>query len=700
MNEDQVLPIRYVFGHARNKVFRYSMHRYFCMLSVSVLWLLQSVFVLGQSKLSNVRQTNNRSAITRFFENQEKIRDIHQITLSPDGYFIAWSADDSLGESKIYCAPVNQPSDIIRISSVSGMVPGNETDPQWSPNGQQIAFVSKSATGGEVQLFKANVTSSALSIEKPLAKFDGYVSALRWSPNGKYLSVLYVEKATREPSPSASQNKAVGLIDSLINRDIQRIAIINSLTGDAKQLTPPGLYIYEYDWSPDSKKFVYTAATPPGDDNWFIAKLYQQTVFEKDISVIYNPLRQIAVPRWSPDGRHIAFIEGLMSDQGAIGGEIFMINLDGNSIPENLTPNRASTPAWFKWVPDGNIIFTEFVEGSIAINQLNTTSKSTQLLLSADESIHASNERMSLSVAGKKSSLVFALIRTSWNLYSEVWAGSLKNLTKVTNLNSKIQFPKQIAENIRWVNDGHRVQGWLLTPLNYDSSRHYPMLVCVHGGPAWIITPKNAMVFNSTVYTQLGYFVFFPNPRGSYGQGETFTLANRRDFGFGDLSDILSGVDTVVANYPIERKRIGIFGWSYGGFMSMFAVTQTNRFSAAVSGGGIADWLSYYGQNSIDKWMESYFGVSPYEDTTPYARCSPMTYIQNVKSPTLILVGENDGETPSPQSFQFWHALKELNVTTQLMVYPGEGHDINKLKNLIDISLRTVNWFETYMKTD
>ncbi len=150
-----------------------------------------------------------------------------------------------------------------------------------------------------------------------------------------------------------------------------------------------------------------------------------------------------------------------------------------------------------------------------------------------------------------------------------------------------------------------------------------------------------------------------PNPRGSYGQGEAFTQANRKDFGYGDLRDILAGVDTVLAKYPVDPNRVGLTGWSYGGFMTMFAVTQTRRFKAAVAGAGISDWLSYYGENSIDQWMIPYFGASVYDDPAVYAKSSAINYIKQAKTPTLVVVGDRDGECPAPQSYEFWHALRD-----------------------------------------
>ncbi len=153
-----------------------------------------------------------------------------------------------------------------------------------------------------------------------------------------------------------------------------------------------------------------------------------------------------------------------------------------------------------------------------------------------------------------------------------------------------------------------------------------------------------------------------PNPRGSYGQGEAFTQANRKDFGYGDLRDILAGVDTVLRQYPVDPGRIGITGWSYGGFMTMFAVTQTQRFKAAVAGAGISDWQSYYGENSIDQWMIPYFGASVYDDPAGLRQEFGHHLHQAGAYPHAGGGGDRDGECPAPQSFEFWHALRDLHV--------------------------------------
>jgi len=196
------------------------------------------------------------------------------------------------------------------------------------------------------------------------------------------------------------------------------------------------------------------------------------------------------------------------------------------------------------------------------------------------------------------------------------------------------------------------------------------------------------------VLASQGFYVLLPNPRGSYGQGEEFTRGNVKDFGYGDLRDILGGIDAATAAAPIDPERTGIYGWSYGGYMTMWSLTQTNRFKAAVSGAGLSDWLSYYGTNEIDTWMIPYFGASVYDDPSVYAKSSPINYIKGVKTPTLMVAGDRDAEVPVTQSYEYHHALRALNVPTQLVIYPGEGHLFYKPADQQDVARRIVTWFD------
>ena len=343
------------------------------------------------------------------------------------------------------------------------------------------------------------------------------------------------------------------------------------------------------------------------------------------------------------------------------------------------------------------LYFTEHYDGGSAISKVDPATGQVERLWQGAESINLPFEDIGVSMSDDGA--MTALVRSSWNKPPEVWAGPLGAWGAKTRANAGLRPLWGEAKSLHWKSDGFQVQGWLIYPANFDPSRKYPMVVAVHGGPASAVKPLWPKPgFNPTLLSQQGYFVLWPNPRGSYGQSEKFTLANVKDFGGGDLRDILAGVEEAVRTAPIDSQRIGITGWSYGGFMTMFAVTQTNRFRAAVAGAGISNWKSYYGENAIDQWMLPYFGASVYDDPPVYAKSSAIDFIKRVKTPTLIVVGDRDGECPAPQSYEFWHALKTLGVKTQMVVYGDEGHQFHKPEDRKDVLLRMIAWFNENLK--
>jgi dipeptidyl aminopeptidase/acylaminoacyl peptidase len=293
-----------------------------------------------------------------------------------------------------------------------------------------------------------------------------------------------------------------------------------------------------------------------------------------------------------------------------------------------------------------------------------------------------------------------AVIRHSFEQPPEVWAGPIGAWKQVTHANAGSRALCGHAKSVRWKSDKFTAQGWLVFPRDYDAAKRYPMIVFVHGGPAWLRRPAwlgtyfQSGVYDLGVLAHEGYFVFYPNARGSLGMGEEFTRANVKDFGYGDLRDIMTGVDHVIDNYPVDKDRLALAGWSYGGYMAMWAVTQTHRFRAAIAGAGIANWQSYYGQNGIDQWLIPYFGASVYDDPAVYARSSPITFIKRVKTPTLILVGERDLECPPAQSYEFWHALKTFGVPNQFVVYANEGHIFANPQHRRDVLRRSLAWID------
>jgi len=608
-----------------------------------------------------------------------------EAVLSPDGSRVAYveRAPAPL-KSSIYLAGAPP----AHLTAGDGKTVCDEHGIAWSPDGKQIAFLSDCQKAGQLQLY---VVSAEGGRARQATHLKGLLADPRWSPDGKQIAVLFTENLPRAAGPLDPILPPAGVIESKFYE--QRLTLVDAASGAIRQLSPPDLYIYEYDWSADGKRFAATAAPGDGDNNWWIAQLYTIEAAGGDTQSIYKPpvQQQIAAPRWTPDGQSIVFIGGLMSDEGSTGGDIFQISAQGG-VARNRTPGLAASASSLIWPHDSaQLFFTEHFDGGSAISRLDPAAGKIERLWHGDESIAGGDEAaLSLSANGK----VSALIRSSFQGAPEVWSGPIGQWQPVTHENRGRKAPWGEAKSLHWSNDGFPIQGWLLYPAPFDSRRKYPLVVSVHGGPASSVKPSwPAPGFNPLLLSQQGYFVLMPNPRGSYGQGEAFTLANVKDFGGGDLRDILAGVDEAIRSAPIDSQRIGITGWSYGGYMTMWTVTQTNRFRAAVAGAGIANWQSYYGENSIDQWMIPYFGASVYADPAVYAKSAPITFIRQAKTPTLVLVGDSDGECPPAQSQEFWHALKTLDVKTQLVVYPNEGHRFRKPADQRDVLVRMIRWF-------
>jgi dipeptidyl aminopeptidase/acylaminoacyl peptidase len=609
-----------------------------------------------------------------------RVQTFEQVAISPDGSRVAYvktvraANGQKTGETGIYISPGSR----VTASTKKAAEPADEAHIAWSPDSKQIAFVSD-ASGGQ-QLYVASAHGSKV---RALTAAKGAFAMPRWSPDGKSIAVLFIENASRKGGALEAMTPPAGDIEMQIEE--QRIAIVDPATKSLQFATPADMYIYDYDWSPDGASFVAEAAFGSGENNYWVAQLWRFDRGDIKGRSIYKPALQIANPRWSPDGKSIAFIEGLMSDEGQTGGDIYVMPAGGGEA-RNLTDRMPFSATSLQWTQNGSILFGEIINGLSGFASLDGTS--VKQLWTGEGKVYT---RYVVGVSAARDGVTTAAIRESFQRAPEVVTGTIGQWKQLTHANDNVQPLWGRSENLNWTSDAFRVQGWLLYPR--ETSKALPMIVQVHGGPSSAVVSSWPSL-NTAALVASGYAVFLPNPRGSYGHGEAFTQANVKDFGYGDLRDIVRGTETAVATGTIDKDRVGIWGWSYGGYMTMWAVTQTQRFRAAVAGAGVVNWESYYGQNSIDQWMVPFFGASVYDDPHIYRRSSPIEFIRSVKTPTLVLVGDRDGEVPAPQSFEFWHALRTLGVKTKLVVYPNEGHRINQPEHRRDIAKRLVMWFD------
>ena len=609
-----------------------------------------------------------------------RIKNFEQAAISPDGARVAYILNGSL--HVVSATPESK----VKPLSPSGDLEAR--DAAWSPDDKRLAYIANKRRSQASQVWVLDVTSGKT---KQITNVTGYITDPRWSPDGSKLAFLFIENASRIAGPLEPMTPDAGVVEQHVEE--QRIAVVDPNGGASKQVSPADLYVYEYDWSPDSKNWAAIAAHGSGDNNWWIARLYNISAENGALREVFKPKLQIAIPRYSPDGKNIAFISGIMSDAGVVGGDIFVVPASGGDA-KNVTPDIKASPSSLCWTSPARIVFAEDMDGSAAVAAVDTSGGAVETLWRGFESMSADGFALSISLArdGKTSAVIRQDLRTP----AELWAGEIGKWTQLTHENANAKPVWGEAHNVHWPNDGMNIQGWLVAPAKVEAGKKYPLIINVHGGPSSACTPR-WLTNDNAILPAAGYFLLCPNPRGSYGQGEAFTLGNVKDFGGGDYRDIIASIDALAQQYPIDPDRVGIKGHSYGGYMTMWAETQTNRFKAAVAGAGLSDWLSYYGQNDIDQWMLPFFGASVYDDPAVYAKSAPISFVKNVRTPTLIIVGDRDGEVPAPQSYEWYHALKTFGVPVQFVVYPNEGHRFWQPEHIRDHMIRTVEWFDKWM---
>lgn len=565
--------------------------------------------------------------------------------------------------------------------------------PSWSPDGAALAFIGADRKAGTATLFvlrDGKVTA--------LTTIKGVANSARWSHDGRQIAMLATVGAKKLTGAVEAGAAQVGEIGA--DEDEQRIGIVPAQGGALKLVSPADTFVYEYDWTPDGRGFVVTSAKGNGDNNWWVATLGHVDAASGALHILAAPKMQMNRPHVSPDGKTVAFIGGLMSDFGSVGGDVYTVPLNGGTSdrePVDVTPGYKGTFNGITW--RGQTIYASVLAGSeSAVVAVDPRARTARTYWSGPVTASGSSEgRFVFSGDGKFAVSVFEDFVTAPRIVS----GMLPNLKPVTHDNDS--FTAQVsAKSVSWTNDGYAVQGWLVGPRDIDATKKHPMIVQVHGGPSAAATPHfvagGASVSTLRDLTSNGYFVFMPNPRGSFGQGSAFGAANKRDFGGGDWRDINAGIDQVLKVAPVDGARLGLFGHSYGGYMTMWGVTHSQRFKAAVAGAGVANWISYYGQNGIDQWMVPFFGATAYDDPAIYRAASPIESIKAAKTPTFIYVGERDVECPPAQSVEFWHGLRAMGTPVSLVIYDGEGHAIRKPEHQNDLRKRMLGWFDKYLK--
>lgn len=505
------------------------------------------------------------------------------------------------------------------------------------------------------------------------------VSAFRWSPDGTQIAFL-----APEPKSEAEEKKEKEKDDAKIadrEPDLPRLWVVDVATKKTKQVTRGEWRIRNFEWV-SGDRLLAAATNQPKAETWTDA-LFNVSIADGKFSPFSSPNQPFGGLAVSPNRTNIAYVG--THNAGPEPHDLFLLNAGGGAA-RDMTASIDRAVLGVKWQNDSTAVV------SVADGFRFRLYRVGEIGVSSPLELPCSNGDFALARDGTVAFVELAFDRLS-ELFLQPPSGPVKQVSHVQEGWNGINLAN--AEVFRFKSfDGKEIEAALMKPAQSSSGRKFPLILYVHGGPAGSFSAEYSS-WPQLLVTH-GYEVLMVNPRGSASYGEEFLKANRADWGGGDFKDLMAGVDAVLARGETDSNRLGIGGWSYGGYMAEWAITQTNRFKAAVSGAGMFDLAAEFDSEQGPAGDEWYFGT-PWEHPERFAKCSPMTYIRNAKTPTLILQGENDKTDPEDQSTALYRALKRYGVETELVTYPREPHGPKEEKHQIDILVRMLGWFDRYL---
>lgn len=565
--------------------------------------------------------------------------------------------------------------------------------PRWSPSGAGLAFIGKRA--GE-ELAQLHLLDAGWGEARALTSCPGGVSGFAWSPDGNAIAVL-----VDDPPPDDEEERKQRGQDWLEFERQDRFTRLwrYDVAGARLEPVPHGdLHVHELSWSPDGAQIVAIVAARPYGWAWYSAWLVVIDMASSVVRELYRPEKQIARPSWSPDGASIALISCTFSDPGMTGGEVLLIHPVSGAFCI-LTKGHPRSYLAVEWDADGSAFLSPaYDNGQAAIYRVGLDSTAEQLWR-APVALQAF---MADALTRDRTGTRLAVVRHDPDNPGDVWSGELHdgaiNWRRRTDQNPGFGGRAVVeVQELRWPSeDGLTIQGLFLRPAQAPRDTPLPTITVIHGGPTsltpWGFADARGMGWAHLLAAR-GFACFMPNYRGSMGFGNAFAEANVGDLGGGDLDDVLTGVDYCVAQGLSDPDRLGVMGWSYGGYLTPWAVTQTQRFKAAISGASITNWTSQHGGTAIPAFDVTFIGADPFNADGFYTFRSPVYNIHKVRTPVLFLHGGEDPVCPVGQAYEMCRALREQGVEAEAVVYPREGHSIREREHLRDMLGRIVTWF-------
>ncbi len=568
--------------------------------------------------------------------------------------------------------------------------PRADTTPCWSPDGRTLAFLSDRDHPGRMGV---HLLEDGAGEARAVGTFDGSVEDMRFSPDGAQLLVLAADPGSDRAGADSATRIDSAAADPQVTRPAQhwrRLHLVDVASGETRAVETGGVNVWEFDWNGGPVAAV--VSDEPSESAWYAARIALIDLARGSAETLFQPAMQVAYPTLSPDGARVAFVEGFCSDRGILAGETTVVATAGGDAAVLAPQLDVSCLAWRDehtlWF--AGLAGLEQAFGTIGLDG------SADVVWSGAESI---NSGWMPAIAAAPDGGLLAAAHSAWSVAPELRAldparpdAGWRALSAV---NADAPVPDAACERRVWTSDEFDIEGLLITPAGAAGGR-LPLIVWVHGGPT---AAYSFEVPEPSAYAMVeaGYAVLLPNPRGSAGRGQTFARANLGDMGGGDLRDILAGIDALVAEGVVDDDRVAIVGTSYGGFMSAWAIGQTDRFRASVPMAAVTNWLSFHNTTNIGRFDALFLDAEPYDRDGDYFTRSPVVYAARISTPTLVMHGELDLCVPLAQGRELYQALAAAGVETELVVYPREGHGWRERAHIVDGSERMRAWLDRHL---